>query len=93
MTPTSIPDDDRHIRARVVAVLAEELDADVVGDAGPADDTPLFEEVGLDSAGTMSLVSGLEEEFEIEVPDEDLVRANFETVRAIVAYVRQRGGV
>jgi acyl carrier protein len=86
----SAPTDD--LRARVVAVLAAELDPALVGVDGPADDASLFDEMGLDSAGTMALVTGLEDEFAIEVPDEDLVRSNFETVAAIVAYVRRRGG-
>ena len=43
-----IPNGDTDIRARVVAILADELDADVMGDAGPTDDTRLFEEMGLD---------------------------------------------
>jgi acyl carrier protein len=84
-------DDD--LRTRVVALLAEELDPALLGDDGPADDASLFEDAGLDSAGTMRLVTGLEDEFEIEVPDEDLQRSNFESIRAIVEYVRRRGGV
>jgi acyl carrier protein len=81
------------LRQRIVALLAEELDPALMADGGPDDDTSLFDEMGLDSAGTMRLVAGLEDEFEIEVPDEDLVRSNFATVGAILDYVRRRGGV
>ena len=45
--------------------------------------------MGLDSAGTMRLVTGIEDEFEIEVPDHDLRLENFATVAVIVEYVQR----
>ncbi len=74
--------DTSSLRGRVIELLTGELDVDDV-----SDDTPLFDEMGLDSAGTMRLVTGIEDEFEIEVPDDDLKRENFATVAVIVAYV------
>ena len=92
MNRPAVGEADDEMRSRIVAILAEELDAGLFGDGGPGDDASLFDEMGLDSAGTMRLVIGLEDEFEIEVPDEDLVRSNFATIRALIEYVRSRGG-
>jgi acyl carrier protein len=75
------------VRARVVAIVAGELDVTAL-----SDDTPLFEQMGLDSAGTMRLVTGIEDEFEIEVPDADLRRENFASVAVIVSYVSRMVG-
>lgn len=47
-------------------------------------------EAGLiDSTGILELVAFLEESFELEVADADLVPANFDSIEAIVAYVER----
>lgn len=53
----------------------------------------LLESGLIDSAGIFSLVAFLETEFNITVPDEDIVPEHFETVRSVAAFVesRQRG--
>ena len=53
----------------------------------------LLESGLIDSAGIFSLVAFLESEFNITVPDEDIVPEHFETVKSVAAYVesRQRG--
>ncbi len=54
---------------------------------------PLLESGLVDSAGIFSLVAFLESEFNITVPDEDIVPEHFETLRSVAAFVesRQRG--
>lgn len=56
-------------------------------------DDSLLESGLIDSAGIFSLVAFLESEFNITVPDEDIVPEHFETVKSVAAFVesRQRG--
>jgi len=57
---------------------------------------PLDEELDLlnagivDSLGILRLVSFIEEQFGVQVPDEDVVFENFQSVRAMTAYITQR---
>lgn len=53
----------------------------------------LLESGLIDSAGIFSLVAFLETEFNITVPDEDIVPEHFETLRSVAAFAesRQRG--
>ncbi|MGH8825110.1 MAG: phosphopantetheine-binding protein, partial [Jiangellaceae bacterium] len=54
-----------------------------------ADDVPL-RDAGLDSIAILSLVVGLEEEFDLEIPDRDVVVDNFGSVDGVVRYVARR---
>ncbi len=57
------------------------------------DDAPLFGEgLGLDSIDALELVVGLEQEFGVSIPDEDVGREAFASVNALVAYVRKMKG-
>jgi acyl carrier protein len=69
----------------VYEVFAEKL-------AGPlkADDS-LFELGVIDSLAVVKTIAYCEEQFEIEIPDEDLIPENFVTVRAIAELVERLG--
>lgn len=54
------------------------------------DELLIFKEGILDSMGLISLFSFLEEEFNIQITDADLVEENFESVKAITQFVLQR---
>jgi len=54
------------------------------------EDLLIFKEGILDSMGLISLFSFLEEEFNIQITDADLVEENFESVKAITEFVLQR---
>jgi acyl carrier protein len=70
--------------------INEELSKD--GQLGPVrDEDPLLELQILDSLGLFQLVSYLEDEFDIDVQDEELVPANFGSVRDIARFVREKG--
>ena len=56
----------------------------------PADDESLFDSGFLDSFALTDMVSGLEEKFQIKVPDSDLNPRKFDTVEKIVEYVENR---
>jgi acyl carrier protein len=58
------------------------------------DRAPLFGDgLGLDSIDALELVVGLEQEFGISIPDEDVGKEAFASVEALCGYIeRQRGG-
>ena len=47
-------------------------------------------DLGLDSAALLSLVVGLEEAFDIEIPDREITIEHFATMRSIGTYVATR---
>jgi acyl carrier protein len=53
----------------------------------PADDQSLVEEGILDSFGLAELVSVIEEQYGLAVPDVDISLENFESIDKIAAYV------
>ena len=56
-------------------------------DTDPAPDESLFDSGTLDSFTLPDLVTGLEEEFGVTIPDADLVPERFDTVNKIEAYL------
>lgn len=50
----------------------------------------LLESGVMDSTGVLELVGFLEEEFEIEVKDEELVPDNFDSLERIAAYIERK---
>ena len=53
-------------------------------------EAPLFGEgLGLDSIDALELVVGLEQEFSIEIPDADVGKKVFASVRSIAEYVHR----
>ena len=74
-------------RERVRRFIVEELLED-----GEVRD-PLAEEL-LDSLAIEQLVAFLEQEFRVEIADDDMVAENFESLRAVAALVdrKTRGG-
>jgi acyl carrier protein len=56
----------------------------------PAPDQSLFDSGILDSFTLPDLVTGLEDEFGVSIPDSDLVPERFDTVEKIEAYLNTR---
>ena len=56
----------------------------------PAPDESLFDSGTLDSFTLPDLVTGLEKEFDVKIPDADLVPERFDTVTKIEAYLDSR---
>lgn len=56
----------------------------------PAPDVSLFESGYLDSFGLPDLVSAMEKEFSITIPDADLNPRKFESIERIEAYLESR---
>lgn len=58
--------------------------------AAVGDDDSLLERGILDSLGLVKLLTFLEQEYRIVLPDEEVIPDHFETISAIVALVKQR---
>ena len=67
---------------KVKAILAEQFDAD---DDKITADTDLQEDLGADSLDVVDLLMSIEDEFDVEVPDEEI--ENIKTVGALVSYI------
>jgi acyl carrier protein len=61
-----------------------------VAGANPGPSEQLFESGILDSFGLPDLVSVLEKEFSVRVPDSELLPANFASIQAIDTYLARR---
>lgn len=73
------------VEERIKKIIAEQLgveEDDVVSDA------KFVEDLGADSLDTVELVMALEEEFEIEIPDEDAEK--IQTVAAAIDFIKEK---
>ncbi|MEX0761404.1 MAG: acyl carrier protein [Dehalococcoidia bacterium] len=75
------------LHERIKAILLQELNLDV-----PANEidsqTRLLEELGLDSAGLIQLVVGLEEEFDVEIDESAIGREDIQDIASIATFVQ-----
>jgi acyl carrier protein len=71
---------------RVKKVLVEQLD---VSEDEVTPQASLVDDLGADSLDVVEIIMGLEEEFDIEIPDEDAEK-NISTVQGIVDYVDEK---
>ena len=67
---------------KVKAILAEQFD---VEEDKITADTDLQEDLGADSPDVVDLLMSIEDEFEVEVPDEEI--ENIKTVGSLVSYI------
>ena len=72
------------IFAKVAAILAEQLDAE---EDAITLDTSLVDDLGADSLDVVDLVMTLEDEFDMEIPDEDITEVR--TVGDVVKYLEE----
>ena len=70
------------VLAKVKAILAEQFD---VEEDKITADTDLQEDLGADSLDVVDLLMSIEDEFEVEVPDEEI--ENIKTVGSLVSYI------
>lgn len=70
---------------RVKKVLVEQLDVSEDEVTPPAS---IVDDLGADSLDVVEIVMGLEEEFDIEIPDEDAEKIT--TVKQIIDYVEEK---
>lgn len=60
--------------------------------SGLTDDYPLLEKQVIDSFGMLKLISLIQEEFGVEIDDEDIVPTNWRTIRDIGELVASKQG-
>ncbi|MEN6428935.1 MAG: acyl carrier protein [Phycisphaerales bacterium] len=71
------------------AVRQHIIDSILFGDADKLDDAVSFQESGvLDSVGFLDVITFVEERFQIQIVDGELVPENFDTVDRIVDFVQ-----
>lgn len=70
---------------RVIEVLADKLSKDA---AEITAESVIREDLGADSLDMVEIIMGLEDEFDIEIPDEDA--ASIATVQEVVAYIESK---
>ena len=73
------------IEDKVKKIIAEKLDVDI-SDVVP--EASLIDDLGADSLAIVELIMTMEEEFDIEVPDEDAEK--LATVKEAVAYIIEK---
>ncbi|MBP6962797.1 MAG: acyl carrier protein [Armatimonadetes bacterium] len=73
---------------RVKKVVVEQLD---VNEEEVTSDASFVDDLGADSLDVVELVMGLEEEFDIEIPDEDAEKIT--TVADAVGYIEEKAKV
>jgi len=73
-------------RSKLIEILSRVAQKDV----NPSDDESLFDSGTLDSFALPDLVSALEQEFGISIPDSDMNPRKFETLARIGEYLDAR---
>ena len=76
-----------NVEQRVKKIVAEQLGVD---EAEIKNESSFVEDLGADSLDTVELVMALEEEFGIEIPDEDAEKIT--RVREAVDYIEKHSG-
>jgi acyl carrier protein len=75
---------------RVVKLLQQIADAQ--GVVLPSDKESLIDSGVLDSFGLLEFLTAIEEEFNMKIPDDDLIPSKFDTIEKIRAYINGRSG-
>ncbi len=75
---------EHRVKQVIIRTLSLEVDAEEIDD----EDALFGGGLGLNSMATIEIIVGLEEEFDIEVPDEELRVELFDSVQTMADYVR-----
>ena len=75
---------EHRVKQVIIRTLSLEVDAEEIDD----EDALFGGGLGLNSMATIEIIVGLEEEFGIEVPDEELRVELFDSVQTMADYVR-----
>ena len=76
------------LKTKIKAFIIENF---LFGNAnGLQDDTSFLEEGIIDSTGVLELVTFLEEDFGIQVDDEELIPENLDSINNVTTYLEQK---
>lgn len=70
---------------KIKALLADQLDAD---EEDMTMDTNIAKDLGADSLDVVELLMSIEDEFEVEIPDEEI--ENIKTIGDLTEYIQNR---
>lgn len=85
-------EEDRELREQIKDLIIRRLRLEISPEEID-DQAPLFGDgLGLDSIDALELVVGLEQEFAISIPDEDVGKEAFASVEALCSYVEKHRG-
>ena len=76
---------ETNVADRVKNIIVEQLGVD---EKEITESASFIEDLGADSLDTVELVMAFEEEFELEIPDEDA--ENIQTVKDAVTYIEEK---
>ena len=76
--------DLNEIKAYIKDVIEESTGASV------DDDTMLFDEEILDSMSILFLISSIESQYDVELPPDEVIQSNYESVERIANYVSEK---
>ncbi len=77
------------VEQRVLRLLVEQVRLDVSVE-GLDTEASLVDDLGLDSVAILTLVSALEDEFGVELEDEEVTRERFASVASVAALIRSK---
>ena len=81
----------RDVEERIKGILTSQLGVEAGTVVSSDSDTPLLGRgIGLDSVEALALILGIEEEFDMEIPDEALTANLFRSVANLADYVWHR---
>ena len=78
---------------KTIEILKQFITDELVSDFNPSDldeNKSLLESGIIDSLGIMKLVAFIQERFQLEVSDEELIPENFETSSALTKFISQK---
>ena len=70
----------------IKTIVANQLGVD---EAQVTEDASFIDDLGADSLDTVELIMAFEEEFDVEIPDEDA--QNIKTVKDVIDYIQAKG--
>lgn len=82
----NIAEERKIMLERIVEIVKEQLN---VSDVAITADTSFEKDLDVDSLDLFELVMALEEEYDVEIPSEDLERLT--TVGEVIAYLKEKG--
>jgi acyl carrier protein len=82
----NIAEERKMMLERIVEIVKEQLN---VSDVAITADTSFEKDLDVDSLDLFELVMALEEEYDVEIPSEDLERLT--TVGEVIAYLKEKG--
>jgi acyl carrier protein len=85
MSTTASPEVFDRVRTLVAARLVMDAPADAI-----AGDSNLIDEWGMDSAAILAIATALEDEFGVEIDDEEISREMFSTLDSLAGLVARK---